>query len=375
MELAEDFMGRKGQMRVLGTSTSVFADWCNENLSDDRQTVLSDVQPISESANGRAGEIFVFALKHAKTGTTRKYVLRKKPTEYVVHMDHDFLAEFTFQKKIQATRVPLINVHTYESDDSILGAPFYVMDFLDAKVPPDDPSFHKAGWVADMDRTDQRRLAESNLQALATLHNLDVSKFDFGHVNERAKKAGSHLDWMIDYWWRYSAWACGDKQYATALKALDWLSDNRRDESRLAISWGDARPGNSMFVGAECAALIDWDMSSLGDAEKDLAWWLIMDEFSIRRAGGLSLPGWPSVPEKIQIYDEVYEHEVDLAAVHYYSVYAALAALLFTHRVLSISPDVTEEIIAASMAHPQYSPEILLQDVLDGKFEKKLAQA
>ena len=67
-----------------------------------------------------------------------------------------------------------------------------------------------------------------------------------------------------------------------------WLAAHQPDEQgEVVISWGDSRIGNMIWDDFRCAAVIDWEMASLGQPEMDLGWFLYFDrQFS----EGLGVP-------------------------------------------------------------------------------------
>lgn len=351
-------MGRKGQERDLSRHRDRFAIWCRGRFEGNE---LVELQPISEDANGRSGEIFAFTLSDDS-----RFILRKKATgDYLQHLDQDFESEYVAQSALSNKDLPICKTYFYEGDETIVGSPFYVMEYIDGQVPPDEPSYHHSGWVADLSVDEQAHLCRSSLTALARLHRLEPSDLSLGRLFERARPGFTHIDWMLDHWHRYHEWTRGDAPYPGVSRALEWLTANKIQNEPLSISWGDSRPGNTIYRDAECVALIDWDIVHLAAAEKDLAWWLTLDFMSVRRAGNKRLPGWLSFEELIAAYEEAREQAIDRDRLHYYTVFTGMAASLFIDRTMTIVPDVTEADKKALMASPELSPLILLNDIMD----------
>ncbi len=353
-------MGKKGQDRDLSRYRDHFATWCANKFESNE---LVELAPMSEDANGRAGEMFVFTLEDDS-----RFVLRKKATgDYLQHLNQDFESEYVAQRELRTKNLPVCRTYFYEEDESIVGSPFYIMEYIDGQVPPDEPSYHHAGWVTDLSIEEQAQLCRSSLAALAHVHRLEPTDLSLGRLFGRARPGYAHIDWMLDHWRRYHEWTRGDAPYPEVSSALEWLTTNKIRNEPLSISWGDARPGNTIYRGAECVALIDWDIVHLAAAEKDLAWWLTLDFMSVRRAGSKKLPGWLSFEELIAAYEEAREQAVDRDRLHYYTVFAGMAAALFIDRTMTIVPDVTEADREALMASPEFSPLILLNDIMDNQ--------
>ena len=353
-------MGKKGWNRDLGDQRDQFAAWCRSRFDGDD---LVDLEATAEDANGRGSEVFFFTLTDGN-----RYVLRKKAMgDYLQHLEQDFESEYVVQRELSDKNIPTCKTYFYEEDASILGAPFYVMEYVDGQVPSDEPSYHLSGWVTELSADEQAQLCQSSLGALARVHRLNPNDLSLSPLFERARPGFTHNDWLIDHWRRYHEWSRGDDLLPLVSKSLDWLSANKIDNEPLSISWGDARPGNTIYRGTQCAALIDFDIVHLAAPEKDLAWWLTLDFMAVRRAEDRRLPGWLSVEDLIACYEEARGQAVDRHRLHYYTVYTGMAVVLFIARTMAITPDVTEEIAQAIMESPVFSPLYLLQDIMDNK--------
>jgi aminoglycoside phosphotransferase (APT) family kinase protein len=102
--------------------------------------------------------------------------------------------------------------------------------------------------------------------------------------------------------------------------ALEWLRANEPDDPRRVLLWGDARIGNIIFAGTRPAAVIDWEMVTLGSPEEDLAWAVFLDR---HHSEGLSVPrleGFPSFEETVERYQEWSGFEV--RNLHFWQVFA-----------------------------------------------------
>lgn len=352
--------GRKGQDRDLSRHGDRFATWCASKFEGKE---LLDLHPMPQDANGRAGEMFVFSLNDDS-----RFVLRRKATgSYLQHLDQDFESEYLVQRELRKHNLPVCNTYFYEEDTSIVGSPFYIMEHIDGQVPPDEPSFHHSGWVTELSADEQAALCRNSLTALAQVHQLNPHELSLGRLFERARPGFTHNDWLVSHWRRYHEWSRGDAPYPLVTEALDWLATNRIPNEPLSISWGDSRPGNTIYRGAECVALIDWDIVHLAAPEKDLAWWLTLDLVSVQRAGNKRLPGWLSVDEMIAAYEEAKGQAINRDRLRYYTVYTGMAVALFIDRTLAISPDVTEETRVAMMDSPDFSPLVLLDDIMNNR--------
>src|SRR5690606_38027215 len=81
------------------------------------------------------------------------------------------------------TAVPLAPLVGYEPDPSVLGAPFFVMGFVEGEVPTESPPYTESGFFVDAAPADRTRMVENGLRTLAAVHRLDW------------RAAG--LDWLV----------------------------------------------------------------------------------------------------------------------------------------------------------------------------------
>ena len=76
------------------------------------------------------------------------------------------------------------------------------------------------------------------------------------------------------------------------------------------LLWGDARIGNIIFDGTRPAAVLDWEMVTLGSPEMDLAWSIFLDRHHSEGMGLPRLEGFPSYEETVERYEALTGFEV-----------------------------------------------------------------
>jgi aminoglycoside phosphotransferase (APT) family kinase protein len=169
--------------------------------------------------------------------------------------------------------VPVPRVIGYEADESLLGAPFFVMERIAGEVPGDQPHWTTAGFVHDASPDRRRAMWEEAVGVLAALHRVDVSRFAFLAPDDSASGLADHLAY-----WRRSLDHGSDGSPVDGLEAgHEWLVAHFPDPAPTGFSWGDSRFANIMFRDDRVVAVFDWDTASLAGAEADLAWWRFMD--------------------------------------------------------------------------------------------------
>jgi len=79
---------------------------------------------------------------------------------------------------------------------------------------------------------------------------------------------------------------------------------NKPARRRTGLVWGDARIGNIIYDGTRPAAVVDWEMATLGDPEEDLGWFLFLDRHHSEGLEQPRLEGFPSYEETVAAYEE-----------------------------------------------------------------------
>jgi aminoglycoside phosphotransferase (APT) family kinase protein len=237
----------------------------------------------------------------------------------------------------QHADVPVASVAWLEEDPAVLGAPFYVMDRIEGRVPDESPkAYHAAGWVFEASEAERRQLWMSVLDAMARLHRLDVAG-RYAYLTET--RWGMALDAdpaaeRVSQWRAYTLWACdGEEPPAGLLDAWDVLSETSPPRpGRLSICWGDAKLGNVMFSGFDVAALLDWELCGVGLAEEDLMNQLAVDAVLADMFGVPRIDGFPTSEETVAVYEQLLGRE--MTGTHWWYVFALAKMAAEIHRIL-----------------------------------------
>jgi len=180
--------------------------------------------------------------------------------------------------RIAAERSEMLvpNVRWYEQDSSVLGAEFYIMDQVDGRAAPDNPPYIFGSWVTEASVVERRHVQKTLATNLVALHNIEVDD----EIEALLRQGdGSPIDQHLRAQREYYEWCRDDYEFPLLLEALDWLEANRPEEDPVAISWGDARIGNTLFDGVDAKACVDWEMATLAAPELDVAWSLVLHHF------------------------------------------------------------------------------------------------
>ncbi len=274
---------------------------------------------------------------HVDNSHDRHLVVRLQPTGVGVFPEYRLDHQVRCMQALGTTTIPAPIVTGFEPDIGPLGRPFYVMERIDGVVPPDYPPYTLAGWFLEAAEADQAAVYASSLATLAALHAFDPFEHGFGFlVPDGLRTEQDCLDHQLGYWRLYLDHFLADLAPLPVLTpGLDWLAANRPVSERPArLNWGDARISNMIFRDNTPAAVIDWEMASLGAPEVDLAWYTWLEHFFAEGIGFPYLPGYPGEAAAIALYEaaagrtvEAFDWHTVFAGVRYAAVLARIAAM------------------------------------------------
>ncbi|MGZ4800116.1 MAG: phosphotransferase family protein, partial [Acidimicrobiia bacterium] len=213
-------------------------------------------------------------------------VVRLAPAGAGIFPEYDLALQARAQEAAAEHGIPAAVPVELELDPQWLGAPFLVMPVIEGHVGGELPI--RDPWIMDAPER-QREISRHLYDTLATLH----------RVNWRA--AGLEcvlphrdLDAELAYWARFLEWYADGEVVAPALvEALRWCAAHRpADEPPHSLLWGDVRLGNVIFDDERrVVAVLDWEMTTIGPAEHDVAWHLALESMQ-NELFGRGVPGF-----------------------------------------------------------------------------------
>jgi aminoglycoside phosphotransferase (APT) family kinase protein len=255
-------------------------------------------------SNGMSSETIVLTARWDEAGKPieRRLVARVAPPDEDVpvfpsyRLDHQFEV---IRLVAQKTDVPVPQVRWLEPTAEVLGAPFFVMDYVEGVVPPDVmPYTFGNNWFYDASPESQRTLQDSTIEVLAKLHSIPNAESDFAFLSDGCTEHDAlkrHFDWVRS-WYDFAVPDIGPSPLLE--RTFSWLEANWPKEvsaTRPVLLWGDARIGNVLYSDFRPVAVLDWEMTALGPRELDVAW-LIFAHMVFQELTGLAgLPGLPNV--------------------------------------------------------------------------------
>lgn len=227
-------------------------------------------------------------------------VLRKQPPGQLLAGAHAVDREYRVMKALQGTGVPVPRMLDYCEDRSLLGTPFYVMDFLQGRVLMDQS-------LPGMEPAERGAIYAEMVRVLAALHRVDHEAVGLGSYG----KPGQYFQRQIERWSRQcraSTLPLGESMQ----RLMDWLPQHIPSGDETSIVHGDYRLDNLVFHPTEprIIGVLDWELSTLGHPLADLSYqcmsWHIAPTLW-RGIAGLDLAalGLPSESEYVHQYAQL----------------------------------------------------------------------
>jgi aminoglycoside phosphotransferase (APT) family kinase protein len=244
----------------------------------------------------RGGSNFTFLLER----DTGRYVLRRPPRPPLPPSAHDMVREARLQLALETQGIRVPPIVAVCEDEAVLGAPFYVMEYLDGDVIDDEVP---PGLAEPQER---RRLGLDLVDTLVEIHAADVSEPDLatfvrpGNYAERQVRRFSQL------------WPLNATRELPVPELAERLGGSVPEPLPLAVVHGDYRLGNVM-VGTDSArivAVLDWEMGAIGDPRADLGYLVATytdpggDPNALGSSPATATPGFPSRAELVARYEE-----------------------------------------------------------------------
>jgi aminoglycoside phosphotransferase (APT) family kinase protein len=261
------------------------------------QQGLGDGEPeIAPIGDGHSNATYLFERGGAR------FVLRRPPRPPIPPSANDMLREARVLAALHGrARVP--EVLAVCDDESVLGAPFYVMEMVEGFVVTTE-------MPAVLDTPEQRRrTAHELIDAMVEVHGVDWRAAGL----EGFGKPEGYLERQLRRF--LGLWDHNKTREIPAVEAVGaWLKDNLPQSPAATVVHGDYRLGNVLLeqrAPARIAAILDWEMSTIGDPLADLGYFCTLyverDDPSLGKfelSKVTRADGWPPRAELIARYEE-----------------------------------------------------------------------
>ena len=192
-----------------------------------------------------------------------EYVMRKQPPGKLLPSAHQVDREYRVMDALGPTEVPVPKMVCLCEDASVIGTKFYLMEHVRGRLL-------NGNLMPAMSLDARREIYLDVVRTLARLHSVDpeaVGLSEFG-------RPGNYFARQVNRWSRQ--YIASETQTIEAMNALiEWLPNNLPDDVPPVIVHGDYRLGNLIIHATQprVAAILDWELSTLGDGLSDLSYW------------------------------------------------------------------------------------------------------
>jgi aminoglycoside phosphotransferase (APT) family kinase protein len=288
--------------------------------------------------SGFSAETLMFdaAIESADGNRTERLVLRREVPDPAVYpqqapgLDVEIDIQYRCMAAVAAhARVPVAGLVGYERDPAVLGAPFFVMRFVEGDVPTESPPYTESGFFVDATPEQRTSMNEDGLRNLARLHDLDWQAAKLQWLIPSDVAPGTAR--QVSLWRGYADRELAGRQHPLLERTFDWLVAHVPADERVGFCWGDPRPGNIIWRDFRAACLTDFEAASIGAPEQDLGWWLMFDR--TMHPDGKRLPGDPTLDQQRAMYSESAGR--DVGDPSYHEVFAAARYCAIVVRVMN----------------------------------------
>lgn len=195
------------------------------------------------------------------TTDTHRLVLRKQPPGTLLPSAHAVDREYRVVSGLRGSPVPVPDALHFCDDRSVVGTPFYVMARLDGRV------FHDCA-LPGCAPAERRAIYRAMAETLAALHAVDPAARGLGDYGRPAGFYPRQVRRWSEQWRTVRT-----REDPAIERLIAWLPGSIPEDPRGGIAHGDYRLGNLMVApdAPRVAAVLDWELSTLGPPLSDLA--------------------------------------------------------------------------------------------------------
>lgn len=241
-----------------------------------------------------------------------RWVLRKKPPGKLLKTAHQVNREYRVLSALQSSEVPVPRTLAFVEDESVIGTPFYLMEFVNGRILED--------ILLKTESPENRdKIYNSLLECMVHMHKVDYKAAGLGDYG----KAGNYFQRQIKTWGRNyldardvvndpGAWKRKGLKFIENGDYMDrlltYLSDNADKElakmggELTSIVHGDYSLANVILHPSEprIAAVLDWELSTIGNPLADLSYVALNWYMPSYVSGGSSKPAdsSPGIPSQ-----------------------------------------------------------------------------
>jgi aminoglycoside phosphotransferase (APT) family kinase protein len=195
---------------------------------------------------------------------SQEWIMRRPPRPPFPARAHDVLREYRTMKALEPTPVRVPKMVMFCEDESVIGAPFFLMEKLDGLV------VHRQVPAALDADSDRRGMVEELVDGLVELHRVDPAEVGLDGLG----RAEGFLERQVSRW--HQRWQQNQMREVQKVDELATeLERTRPQTSEVTVVHGDYMLNNVMLAPwspARLLAILDWELATVGDPMTDVGW-------------------------------------------------------------------------------------------------------
>lgn len=266
-------------------------------------------------------------LTYGVSDGTTEVVVRRPPLGHVLATAHDMGREYSAMAALAGSAVPVPTMYAHCEDTAVLGAPFYVMELVSGTP------YSRAAELEALGAERTRAIADRLVDTLAALHAVDYQAVGLGEFG----RPDGYLERQVRRWSKQL-----DASRSRDIDGIDELAARLAKaipaSSAATIVHGDYRLDNALVdENDQISAVLDWEMSTLGDPLTDVALMLSYQQMAQAAGPGGAAAvvtdaplaaGYPSRDEVLQRYSTVSGRDVGDIGWHLGLAFFKLSVIL-----------------------------------------------
>ena len=272
----------------------------------------------------------------------RQWVLRRPPLGHVLATAHDMGREHRIISALSDSGVPVPGIIGLCQDTEVNDAPFYVMDFVPGVI------LRLRDEAEEYSVEARQKMGHSLIKPLARIHSVDVDTVGLGDLARR----DGYIERQLKRWRRQFVDATS-REIPQVLSVHDTLAACIPEQQGVSLVHGDYRLDNCMMnPEGPVAAVLDWEISTLGDALADVGGIIssITDQVSGANDLASRSEGFPTADEIREIYgtfsDRNLEHLDFYVAFNYWRM-ACIIEGVYSRYVAGVMGEIDDVMVKA----------------------------
>ena len=283
-----------------------------------KQAPGTSVSQVGRLGGGASKEQFCFTLTQPN-GVAQRFVLRMDPMEGITETSRQ--REFEILKAMNAT-VPVPRTVWLDAEGKHFQRPAVIMEFVPGSPKPSNMTLSVTGLGTVLGDPLREQIRPQYLDMLSKIHNFDWAKADLPSYSAPTADPKQATRWLINFWKELLEQDSLVREPVIRV-ATQWLEENIPDCEKISFVHGDFRTGNYLFDEStgKITAVLDWEMSYIGDFHADLGW-LLQPVFGTKIDGVFRVSDiFEGEEDFITAYQTVSGNKVNRSTLHYFKVF------------------------------------------------------